>query len=371
MRIKLLSDYEGALAGSICDCDEAQGSELVGKGMATADSTTPEEAMVTAKILAGKKISKKDTTMENEFAIGKMFRAIAQKSITGNSETGSAADGGNIVFTGLGEIAPLVILGSKVYAKCRKIPVSAGANAMKVPFSTSDYWTKATAPVVSGAVAEGVAGTPTKIQFGYRTLTLGKAVVPVAITEELLEDNAATDAYVRTEIVGKLANVLDYEILKGGGSGLAAVIGDTGYAVTSTVSGTTTLLELQTLVSKVHPGMNPEFYMSITAWNKMVSTFGTQANIMLQLIDIKGKELLGYTVNVMPFLAATDIVFGDFSQYTVIESPLGQRLQVSLEARFLEGEVCYKLSARQAGAATFAARATGDSLTVAAFSTNA
>lgn len=377
MQIKMLTDHADSKANDIVDCDEITAGELIAAGKAEKNSQSEVEVKAVIDSMIDKHINihvsgkeKKMETKNVEFAIGKMFQRIAGKTITGNSETGSAADGGNLVFTGLAELAPLVIQNSVVYSKCRKIPVMKNANAMKVPIDASDYVIAANAPVASASVAEGVAGSATKIVTGARTLTLAKTTIPIAVTEELLEDNAAVDAWVRASMVGKLANVLDYDVLVGA-SGYTGVIGDTGYTVTQSISATPTLAEVQAVTSKVHPLLSPEWYMSITLWNLMVGTFGTAANIQNQLINISGKELLGKKVNVMPCLSATQLVFGDFSQYTVLESPLGDRIAVSDQVRFLEGEVVFKMTHRGAGAVTFAARPTADSLSVGAFAQKA
>ena len=368
MRIKLLADHNGTPTGSIVDCDDKAGAELIEKSIAVADGSTPESIAKEIEQLVDKSINihiKKDITMSDpkEFAIGKMFSAVAKKAITGNSETGSAADGGAVVYTGMAELVPIIMQNSQVYGKCRKIPVSKGANAMKVPISISDYVIKGTAPVVSN-VAEGIAGTPTKIQFGSRTLTFAKSIIPVAVTSELMEDVPAMDAYVRTEIVGKLSNVLDYEVVLGSTAGYTGAIGDTGYTLTQSLSATPTLNELTLMTLKVHPMLNPEFYMSATYWALCVATLGTAANLQNQLINIAGRELLGKKVNILPCLSATQVIYADWSGYTVIESPLGDRLTMSNDVRFLEDESVFKLVHRGAGAGTTAAKATGDSLSI-------
>ena len=385
MRIKLLDDCNGTQKGTIVDCDDVQGAELVSKGVAEI-SQIDESGVVQEvnSIIKSRECHQKEIKMKieqnEEFAMGAFFAdlgrkclsqsdmsGIVTKSITGNSETGSAADGGAVVYTGLADLAPLLLQGSVVYSKCRKIPISPKANAMKVPFSANDWYIASNAPVVSSTIAEGIAGSDTKMVFGARTLTLGKAVVPVAITEELLEDNASVDAFVRAEMVGKLGAILDGNVIKNTANGLTAILGDTGYCATATVSGTTTLTEMVAFQSKVHPSLKPEWYMSITMWNKIVGTFTTAANIEKMLIDVSNKVFLGKPVNVMPQLGATDIVYADFSQYTVVESTLGQKMAVSVDARFLYGEICFRLTARQAGAITLPTRATADSLTVSGF----
>jgi HK97 family phage major capsid protein len=318
------------------------------------------------KEIENKQINIRVKNMSNEYIVGKMFQHIAGKSITGNSETGSAADGGALVTTGIAEIAPVVMMNSVVYAKTRKIPVQKGCNAMKVPVSINSF-VKGTAPVISNP-AEGVAATASKVQFDARTLTLTKSAINLAVTAELLEDAASMDAFVRSEIVGKLAQVLDYECLLGSAAGFVGANDDSGYTTGVSISATPTLAEIQKVRSSVYQTLNPEWFMSVTLWNLMVGTFGTAANLQNQLIDIAGYKLLGAKVNVIPSLGAADLVFGDFSQYTVIESPLSDRLQVSADVRFLEDEVVYKLIHRGAGAISTKAIATGDSLAVGAFS---
>jgi HK97 family phage major capsid protein len=197
---------------------------------------------------------------------------------------------------------------------------------------------------------------------------MAKSQIPVFVTEELMEDVAAMDSYVRTELAGKMAAILDYEILVGSGGGYAAVIGDTGYTAAQTFTGTPTLSELNACVNKVLGNLNPEFYMSITMWNLFVNTFANSAgNIGLSIINVGAKTLMGYKVNVVPYLGTTGLVFGDFSRYTVIEAPIADKLQVSNDVRFLEGEIVFKLTHRGAGAITTANLATVDSLTQGAF----
>jgi HK97 family phage major capsid protein len=376
MQIKLLQDFNGTVKGSLVEVDDVTGVDLISKQIAEIDEITKEQIEtkvneIVQKTLESEKLDKQVNirikNMENDkFVIGKMFQHIAKKTITGNSETSSAADGGNLVVTGIAELAPLVMLESKVYAKCRKVPVSTASNAMKVAFDASATFIAGSAAVASNP-AEGVAGTATKLVTDAKTLTLTKTTIPIYVTEELLEDAQSVDAWIRGSLVGKMANVLDAQILASGAGGFEAVIGATGYTATQSISATPTLAEVQAVVSKVHPNFKPEFYMSITLWNLMVGTFGTASNIMNQLIDISGKKLLGIPVNVMPFLSAAQLVLGDFSQYTVIEASNGDSLKINDSVRFMEGEVIYKLQHRGAGAICYKSQATGDSLTVSAF----
>lgn len=364
MIIKLLKDFDNAKAESIVDCDDVQGKKLIGEQIAQeyvekAIDVKEIEQKVKQELEKKFKEDKMENKMIVENAIGKMFQYLSKKTITGNSETGSATTGPELIHQGLAELAPLVMQNSVVYSKCRKIPVAAGANAMKLPIDTSDFVIKATAPIMTNP-AEAVAPTATNLTFTSRALTLTKTAATVALTSELLEDSASIDAWVRADLVGKLANVLDYEILRGGGGGFTALNGDTNYVIASAISATPTLAEYQALVSAVLQTMNPEFYMSVTDWNLAVGTFGTNANLNNQLIDIAGMKILGKKVNVVPCLASGDVILADLNYYTVIEGPLTDRIAVSQDVRFYEDEIVYRITHRGAGAASYYKRICGD-----------
>jgi HK97 family phage major capsid protein len=378
MQIKLQKSYNDAEIGAIVDCDDQTANELIQKGIAILDNTDITQIEAEIKEIVNKEINikvNKEIKMETkdmEFGLGKYFMNVAKKAITGNSETGSAADGGATVYTGLGEIENLIMAESQVFGKCRKITLAKNANAMKIPVSDSDFVVKATVPVATNP-AEGSYGTVSKVAFDARTLTLTKTSIVVPVTSELLEDASAMDSYVRMALVGKLANVKDYEILKGGGGGYTAVNGDTNYCITTSLTATPTIAELQTMVGKVHPQLQAgsEWFMSQTDWAIIVGAHSTEKNVAMQNINASAMMLLGKKVNIIPSLAANDIFFGNLSQYVVIEAPLGDRLQVSEHVNFANDEIVFKITSRGAGALVAKKRATGDSLSIAAFSEKA
>jgi len=375
MKLQLKKDYLEAKADSIVECDEVQAEKLLKEGIAQEykeQVIDSKEIEIAVKQEVEKKLQEENKIMENkemdkEFAIGKMVQHLAKKTISGNSETSSAADGGALVATGIADLQPLVLSNSVVYSRCRKVALSKNCNSMKLPFSIGDYFVKATAPVIE-TVAEGIATTPTKLQFGSRTLTLTKSVVAVPVSDELLEDVPALDSWLRAELVSKMGNILDLEITTGSSAaGYQAVIGDTGYTVVQTLTSTPTYSELVAMTNKVNPQFNPAWFMSITMWALMCNTFGDDKNLFNQRIDVIGKKLLGKDVIIMPGMAATDCIYGDFSQYAVLESNMGDRFAVSADLRFYEGEIIFKLTHRGAGACIYPVRATGDSLTIGAF----
>jgi HK97 family phage major capsid protein len=375
MELKLIKDFQEFKAGSVLDVDELTFKELIDGEIATKDfetksvETLENEVIEELKQKSQKNIKKEDKIMD-ELIIGKFFQNVLKKTITGNNET-TAADGGNLVFAGLAEIENLIMQSSQVYAKCRKIRLAKNSNAMKVPVMDTGVYTAAGLPAVTNP-SEGSYGTASKLAFDARTLTLTKSSIVVPVTTELMEDVEAMDSYVRGTLVGKLAQIKDLLVLKGG-NGYTGINGDTNYCQTTSVSATPTLTELTTLKLKVHPLLQAgaEWFMSISDWATIVGALATEKNVALQNIDPVGMTLLGKPVNVICSLAAGDIIYGNMSQYAVIEAPLGDRIAVSDQALFANDEVVYKITSRGAGAAVAKRTATGDSLYVSAFSEKA
>ena len=376
MIIKLVKDAKDTKANSVVEVDEITAKGLIESKDAIEYTDEVKELEKSEAIKISVKASKTDVSTKNinilvkeknmenqEYKLAKLFKGVVQKAITGNSETGSDADGGYLVHTGLADIAPTLTWGSQVFNKCRRIPVSLGANSMKVPVSINSF-VKATQLAVTNP-AEGSAGTNTKAQLTARTLTLTKSSILVPVTNELLTDVPSFDAWLNAEMRGKMAMNVDYEVLLGSAAGYTGVNDDSGFTTGVSISATPTLAELQKVVSSVWQGYNAEWYMSITLWNLMVNTFGTAANLEKQLIDIGGYKLLSKQVNVIPTMGAADLVYGDFGQYTVIGGM--DEFSVSREVRFLEDETVFKLSHRGAGAATVRALTTGDALAIGAF----
>jgi HK97 family phage major capsid protein len=129
------------------------------------------------------------------------------------------------------------------------------------------------------------------------------------------------------------------------------------------------LAELTTLTLKVHPYLQAgsEWFMSGTDWAIIVGALATEKNVMLQNIDVGARTLLGKKVNIVPCLAANDILYGNLSSFVVIEAPLGDRLAVSDQVNFANDEIVYKLTHRGSGALIVKSRATADGLNVAGF----
>lgn len=373
MRIKLNKSYKDTPEHSVVECDEVTGKALIADGTAVeyTDTLSELEHKNAVKALAKAEtktinVNVKGKAMDKNI-IGKALRAIREgKAVTGMSE-GTANDGGALVGTFVSEIMGVAMDGSKVYSKCRKIVLPARMNAAKIPVDNSDPWIKATAPVPTNP-AEGGDKTATKLAFLPRTLTLAKTVLYVPVTDELLEDDATLDGFVRGYLRSKLAGTLDGEILTGNAGGYAKISGDTGYCGTASITeATPTAAELYAMVAQIDPRLigGAEWFIAPAQWAYIVGALATSANIQNQLIDVSGMKLFGKAVTVMPQLTGKAILV-NLSAYTVVEPSVTDVIEFSRDVRFYNDESVFRLVHRGAGALTWASRTAADATTLSA-----
>lgn len=381
-------EVEGEMlpVGTVIEVDDATGEQMVADGVAVVydeEAEAEEEVELTKSfnIKAKENKMEKKEFMSKSFEnqkdyiadkhgdnfVGKAFKAIATKATTGANET-TAADGGNLVYTAISEIMGIAVDGSKVWAKCPKMTLPDGANAIKVPVDNSDPWIKANA-ITPTNPAEGAQKTATKLAFDAKTLTLTKTVMYLPATDEILQDVGTLDAYIRNYARGKLATVLDYEILAGGGGGYSAISGNADCTGVTITEATPTTKELYGIINSIDPRLQAgsEWFMSVAQWTACVGALADADNLFKQLIDVSGKQLLGYPVTVMPCL--NDItIFGNLSQYQVAVPRNNDVMAVSTDIRFDYDETVYRLVHRGAGNIVWKTRTAADSQEVSAFS---
>lgn len=370
MNLKLLKDIEDFKMGSIVDVDDLTGKELLESKSATMEIEIPKveeivekEFNKTINVIKGKNMKNENS----EFIVGKAFAKIAGKAVTGMSE-GTAGDGGNLVYTGIADLMGIAMAESKVYSKCMKIPLGDRQNAIKVPVDASDPFIKANAPVPTNP-GEGADKTATKLAFGAQTLTLTKTVLYIPTTDELLQDVESLDAYIRAYAKSKLAGVLDYEILVGGGGGYDGITANSGYSTTVTVtSGAPTEAQTYGMVMAIDPRLygNAEWFMSPGFWAATVGSMSTDKNIQKQNIDVVGMKLWGRPVTVMPCLNKK-MILADLSKYAVAVPRIQDVMDVSEHVRFYNDETVFRLVHRGAGDCVWTARTAADGTVIGAF----
>jgi len=313
-----------------------------------------------------------------EFASSSMGQRLAQKAAAGMSEL-TAADGGDLVVTAISRIMGLVFAESEFLNRVTKLTLPDQTNSMQVVYEASDWWNSSAAPL--GVVAsDGSALTPTKLQFAATTVYPKTPAILGVVTAELMEDVAGLSSEVTRVMVMKLAKIVEGLCFTGnGGNGSDGFVGilatsGSGQVSRQTISSLSgpTLAELQGFIAQVVPAWrkNSKWYMSNAMWQTLRGSTALvfAGNIGLQVIDLINNKLLGYDVEIIEALpASTPIVFGDPSQYTLVQGRNGQIMLFSRELYFASNQLAFRLTHRVGGAIAASKYTLADSSTVAPF----
>jgi HK97 family phage major capsid protein len=196
-----------------------------------------------------------------------------------------------------------------------------------------------------------------------------------------MEDITELGSEITRIMTMKLPKIIEgYAICSGSGAsgatgfeGILHVAADGKVAKQSVASiAAPTLAEMQGFTQRIIPAFRSksEWYMSNAMWAliKGSTNFVSAANIGLQVIDFVNDRLLGYPVNVVESMPATNpILFGDASQYTLVNGRGGQVMLFSRELGLLSDQVYWRLTKRVGGCVACAKYTLADNSTVAAF----
>jgi len=383
MKLKFLKDAKinetDIPEGSIVDTDDVSAKAFIESKEAieyTEDIESKEKSLAVKEIVEKQinVIVKDNKEVNMDYAIGKMLMDVREKSVTGMS-IGTAADGGALISTAIAQLMEVAMEGSKIYGKCRKIKLPGGYNSCKIVTDASEPIIRATAPVITSP-AEGADKTATKLAFGNYTATLVKSVIYIPLTDELMNDAVGLDGYVRSYMVGKAAADVDVQILNGAAatSGFIGIttagIGASAYRVAEGWT-TPTIAEVANFMRGVNPAFadKAEWYMNPTQWFSTVDKLVVSvANTNGMIVNPAAQTLMGKKVNIMAGMTSgAGVLYGDFSQYTVVEPQIQQGLKISEHIRFYNDETVFRLVNRYAGGPTFLARTLADGSGSAAF----
>ena len=405
MLIKLVKDVGEAKAGSVIQIEDKDLDSFVKDGHIIYTEAVKADEVQT-KSLEQKEIVKEEIKMtietkavEKEItapniiisdkkevkSMGDLFQKVLKgdmgtyetKAPAGMNEDTSNADGGFIVSHDIDDqIRGRLFEGGKVYPKCQKIQLGPNYNGRKLPYLDISSQTTATQPRLF-SLAEGGVKTPTKFTFGQHDLALVKLIGLVPITDELLQDRTTLEGYVMSQIKGKFAWQLDYNILFGtvGTTGNMGVLDASAAAFVTTPiahSGTWTTTIVQAVENGVAPQVRSgaEWYMSGQAWATIKAQLGRGvASILNPIADRDALD--GYPVNVVDGMAALngvkDVCFANLNQVVVLEKG-GLQIDMSKEFYFDTDQIALRFVVRQASAPVFAKYTAVDSKDYAALS---
>lgn len=270
--------------------------------------------------------------------IDKRLAGINERAITGLGEK-VPADGGFLVQQDFsGEILKKVHETGVVASRAQVIPISAGSNGIKIP--GVDESSRADGSRYGGVraywVDEGGSITASKPKFNAIELLLKKLAALVYLTDELVQDVTALEAFVRMAVSEELAFKVDDALFNGDGAGkplgalqapcVIAVAKETGQAAATVLYENIVKMwarmwgrSRQNAAWYVNQDVEPQLYTMSLA----VGTGG--APVFLPPGGASGSPyatLFGRPVIPVEFCqtlgTAGDIVLADFSQYYMI-----------------------------------------------------
>lgn len=140
---------------------------------------------------------------------------LASASTYGNEASGT--DGGYAVPTEFRTAIMQTVLGDdRLASLCDQVTV--GGNTFTCPVDETSPW-QTSGGILANWEGESQAGTQSKPSLQDRTIKLNKLKCLVPMTDELLEDAAGMDSYLRRKAPEKIAFKLDLAILQGTGAG--------------------------------------------------------------------------------------------------------------------------------------------------------
>ncbi len=252
--------------------------------------------------------------------------------------------------------------------RCRRIPISSGANGIKIPAvdETSRVDGSRWGGVQAYWKAEAAAATASKPKFRQMELNLKKLIGLAYVTEELLADAAALEMVVRQAFTEEFGFKIDDAIVRGDGAGkpmgilnspaLVTVSKESGQAASTVIAENIEKMYARMPASSL---MRAEWYINQEVWPQLfqlshaVGTGGVPVFVPAgglsaapfgtlfgrPITPIEQCEALG---------TAGDIIFADLNQYVLIEKG-GIRADLSIHVQFLTDEMTFRFVLRQDG----------------------
>lgn len=283
---------------------------------------------------------------------------------------GAGADGGILVPPGFSNsIFTLSLMDDALLPLTDDIPIE--GNNMLLPKDETTPW--GTTGVRAYWQGEGSAGTPTKPLFGGMDLRLKKLLALVPVTNELLADSTALNAYLPARVAMSMRWKTNEAILFGSGAGipLGALTGAAS-VVQAKDSGQATLtlttLNLLNMFSRLPPGSFGRAVWMIN--NNVIPALGTLTlgnyPIFLPVSNPNGAiqggpqwTLLGRPVMISQhaksFTSQGDVLLLDLSYYQAITKADGMQTATSMHLYFDADIMAFRTTFRMDGQPKIAA----------------
>lgn len=337
------------------------------------------ETRKSAKTVTGIKDNKEERASKDRFSsLGEQMAAIMRASIpggrvdprlynaTGLNET-APSDGGFLVQQDFSsELLQEVFATGILASKCRRITISGNSNSIKL--NGVDETSRATGSRGGGVrgywVDEAAQKTASKPKFRKIELSLKKLIGLCYATDELLEDAAALEGYIRAGFVSEFGFLLDDAIINGTGAGMPLGIMNAGCLVTqaaetdqtaATVVGENVIKMFSRLFASSRA--NAAWYVNQTVepqLHTMSVAVGTGGQLIYMppggLSQSPYGTLLGRPVIPIEQCQALgtvgDIILGDFSNGYILAEKGGIKSDMSIHVKFDYDESVFRFVLR-------------------------
>lgn len=287
---------------------------------------------------------------------------------------GSGSDGGFAVPPDFRTAIMSTILGEEsLLARCDQITVS--GNSFTAPIDETTPW-QTSGGILANWEGEAAAAAQSKPSLKEVMIKLNKLRALVPMTEEILEDSSAMDAYLRRKAPEKIAFKINLAIIQGTGVGMPLGLLNAG-ATVSVAKETSQTADTFIALNAI------KMYNAMYAANRSKAVWFCNQELepMLLTLSIAGKDNVGNFVTgwgglmyvppgglsaapfgtmfgrpVIPTQACPvlgdrgDIIFADLSQYlAILKSGPNPRVDVSMHLWFDQDLTAFKFVLRMGG----------------------
>lgn len=281
---------------------------------------------------------------------------------TGLGETVSS-DGGFLIQPSLSsEILSTAFETGKLAKLCRRIPITGNSNGIKMPGldETSRAAGSRQGGVLSYWLDEAADKTASKPKFRLIELNLKKQVVLIYSTDELLQDAAALENFIKKAASDEIAFTMDDAILNGTGAGqplgilnggsLVSVAKETGQAASTVVAENLFKMwsrmlgsSRQNAVWLINQNVEPQLYaMSLAVGTGGAPLFMPGGGMSAQpYMTLFGRPIIPCE-QCATLGTVGDIILADFSNGYIIAEKGGIQSDMSIHVRFVQDESVFR-----------------------------
>jgi HK97 family phage major capsid protein len=290
-------------------------------------------------------------------------RLLEQRAATGLNES-VGTDGGFLVQQDFAsEVWRRVYQTGEVLRRCRRIPISARSNSLKIPAIAET--SRATGSRYGGVQAywlgEADTKTASRPAFRYIELNLNKVAGLAYATDELLDDAPALEAIISEALTNEIQFLVEDAIINGDGAGKPLGILNSGAVVTQAQAGgqtaTFTVANAAAMYGRLWaPSMaNAVWLMNQDVYQQILQLSAANTLAFIEpgrISDAPRGMLLGRPIVPTEYNSTLgtlgDVILADLTQYVIADKG-GIQSASSIHVQFLTDQTAFRFVYRVDG----------------------